>query len=54
MCTVEDCKKQYMISNQYTEAFVQIFFKIGVLQNFSNFSGKKLLCRSLFLVTLKV
>ena len=41
-----------MISNQYTEAVVQMFFKIGVLQNFSNFTGKHL-CRSLFLVTLQ-
>ena len=36
-------------SNQYTEAFVQMFFKIGVLHNFLNFTEKHL-CRSLFLV----
>ena len=34
-------------SNQYTEAAVQMFLKIVVLQNFSNFTGKHL-CRSLF------
>ena len=37
-------------SNQYTEAVAQMFFEIGVLWNFSNFTGKQL-CRSLFLVT---
>ena len=30
----------------------QIFFKMGVLKNFSNFTGKHL-CRNLFLITLQ-
>ena len=46
-------KTNIWCSNQYTEAVVQMFFKIGVLKNFSTFTGNYL-CRSLFLIVLQV
>ena len=51
MCTVMNYKNQYMMKNQYTEAVFQIFFKIGVVKNFSNLT-RNYLCSSLFLINL--
>ena len=42
-----------MIPKQIIEAVVQVFFKIGVLKNFRNFTGKHP-CWSLFLIKLQV
>ena len=55
ICKTEKCVLSWTVkiniwwSNQYTEAVFQIFFKIGVLKNFSNLT-RNYLCRSLFLI----